>query len=234
MQAATDAVRRRWPLAAGVTATATALVYAGIHAYGTKPLENEPTSNSTFSDMSSSNDEAMTAPLATPRTPSPKKRAHASVIHAPIFRYFLWPIVLGTLVGMYIVLLHFEVIDVSVYPSAWDMLARGTLLSFGLVHSFLLWPFLTDTPTLRTFRANVVEWLATSSSITWYISMHSYSMLTLVLAPIVFISLELNWGVVDWADCQFYVLLAAFDTMMANVLWHLYTLVHLNSNLRHI
>ncbi|ETV89070.1 hypothetical protein H257_00454 [Aphanomyces astaci] len=238
MQATADAVRRRWPLAAGVTATATALVLAGFQAY-TTPLNNrakQQAEEAASSAAESSSNESAGTTLIPPRTPSPRKRGmtHTSVIHAPHFHYFLAPIVLGLFMGIYIVLLHFGFVDTSSYPSVWDIAARSSLLHVGVSHGLVLWPFLTETPRLRFFRISVMEWLASSSFMDIYVTSHIYFVFATIVTPMTFLLLEAHWQVISWSDGQFYVLLAVSDLTASSVLWHYYTLAHLNSDLRHL
>ncbi|ETW08835.1 hypothetical protein H310_01340 [Aphanomyces invadans] len=191
--------------------------------------------SSTNGAESSSNENNGT-PLIPPRTPSPKKRGgiHTSVIHAPHFHFFLAPIVVGLFVGIYIVFVHFDVIDISSYPSTWDIVARCSLVLFGVAHGLVLWPFLTETPRLRFFRLNVMEWLASSTTMDIYITSLQYLTLTTVLTPTAFLLLESYWRVIAWTDCQYFMLLAVFDLTVSSVLWHIYSLAHLNPSLRHL
>ncbi|KAG9416695.1 hypothetical protein AC1031_001075 [Aphanomyces cochlioides] len=237
MQAATEAVRRRWPLAAGVTATATALVYAGLQAYTSPPpTEKDRQTDGSPSTAGPSPTREDGSPTSSPnrRSPSPKKRMYTSVLHAPYFHYFLGPALLGLAAGAYVVLLHFDVIDISAYPSIWDICARCLLILFGALHGLLLGPFLTETHRLRPLRVHIIDWLATSRFMDAYVSQHMYMMLLLVGIPVAFLSAEVYWHIIPWTDGQFYIVVALLDALMANFLWHYYTLVHLNPNLRHL
>ncbi|ETW08836.1 hypothetical protein, variant [Aphanomyces invadans] len=79
-----------------------------------------------------------------------------------------------------------------------------------------------------------MEWLASSTTMDIYITSLQYLTLTTVLTPTAFLLLESYWRVIAWTDCQYFMLLAVFDLTVSSVLWHIYSLAHLNPSLRHL
>ncbi|EQC40866.1 hypothetical protein SDRG_01932 [Saprolegnia diclina VS20] len=231
MQTAAKAVRQRWPVAATVTATATALALAGLQAYGGKsPVK----ANDTATPRAFEGSAALTSSANPNAPPSPVQAARprrASLVQLDYFRFLLIPVFFGLMGAVLAVANYFDALNRSHYPSLADMVSRCILWAVFALQTLTLWPLLTRTSRLRSFRANLLLKAAHSRKLSVYFGLQNAIVALTVWLPFAVLAFEAYTEMIQVSTLQLYALLAVVNALLASVQKHIYTLIQLNPEL---